>query len=125
MEPSGARTRSSGSEKSSASKMICGLRFNVAGVAVGIGVGVNNRRGVKVSITGIVVGVGLSGVRAARSGAGLTIPHAEESMKQVINSTMPVRERVVSTDDLNFIGSVCFKVSIKKFDGALHSQAKI
>src|SRR5216117_2356006 len=99
MEPSGARTRSSGSEKSSASKMIWGLRFNETGVAVGIGVAVGSGRGVKVSVAKTVVGAVLSGVREARSGAGVTtIPHAEESMKHV-SITMLVRKRVASTSD--------------------------
>src|SRR6266487_5106343 len=115
MELSGARTRSSGSEKSSASKMTCGLRFNGAGAAVEIVVGVSSGRGVKVSVTGIVIGVGMSGVREARSGAGVTIPHAEESMKHV-NNTMPVRKRVESIgDNLNFIGICQFHQSVLRY----------
>src|SRR5512132_3641716 len=90
MEPSGPRTRSSGSAKFSASTMIWGLRFNGTSVAVGLVVGVDDGRGVKVSVTGTVVDVGLNGVREARSGVGATTPHAEESMRQVINNRVRV-----------------------------------
>ena len=82
MEPSGASTRSSGSRKFSASRMICGLRFKGAGVAVGAMVGVGGGRGVNVSVMGVMVGAGLSGVGEAGSSAGAGIAHAE---KVVIN----------------------------------------
>jgi hypothetical protein len=59
------------------------LRFNGAGVAVGVVVRVGGR-GVKVSVTGTAVGVEESGVDEASNGAGVTIPHAE---KVSINKT--------------------------------------
>ena len=65
--------------------MTCVLRFSGAGVALGIRVEVGGGSGVKVSVAETIVGVGLSGVGEARSGAGDRIPHAE---KVIINKTM-------------------------------------
>ena len=59
--------------------------FSGAGVVVGMGVEVGNGRGMKVSVAGRIVGVGVSGVGEARSGAGVRMPHAE---KAIINKTM-------------------------------------
>ena len=67
--------------------MTCGLRFNGAGVALGMRVEVGGGSGVKVSVAETIVGVGLSGVGEARSGAGVRIPHAEK----IINKTMDRR----------------------------------
>src|SRR6266540_3944047 len=88
MEPSGARTRSSGSRKFSARTMICGLRFKGASVAVGTRVKVGGGRGVNVSVTGTMVGVRLSGVGEAGSSAGVGIVHAEEIMRHVISKRL-------------------------------------
>src|SRR5512143_2902478 len=88
MEPSGARTRSSGSGKFSASTITCGLRFN--GVTVSVGFGVDGSGvGVKVSVTGKVgernVGeLSSTGVGVTESGAGVVISHAKDTMRHKI-----------------------------------------
>ena len=71
--------------------MICGLRFKGASVAVGTMVGVGGGRGVNVSVTGAIVGVGLSGVGEAESGTGVRIPHAEKVIINKIIDRMLVR----------------------------------
>ena len=84
--------------------MICGLRFNGIGVAVGVIVELGSGSGVKVSVRGAIVSVGLSGVPEARSGADVKVAHAEEIRKNVINSMRLICERAESMDDdLNFI----------------------
>src|SRR5512132_3790894 len=91
MEPSGAKMRSSGSGKFSASTMTCGLRFNGAAVTVAAMVGVVGARGVNVSVAGIAVSVGENGVREATSGAGAVVLHAKEIMRYVNIRTSRVR----------------------------------
>ncbi len=85
MEPSGARTRSSGSGRFSASTRVCGLRFNGGNVAVELGVGVDDGRGVNVSVTGMEVGFG----GAAEEEAGAT-PHPAEIRRHKIKNRLPV-----------------------------------
>jgi hypothetical protein len=66
--------------------MTCGLRFNAADATVAAIVGVDGGRGVNVSVAGIVVSVGKSGVREATRGAGAIVLHAKEIMRYVSNS---------------------------------------
>ncbi len=67
------------------------MRFNGADVAVGTAVRVGSGTNVKVSMTGAAVCVGLSGVGEVGSGADVTIPHADEIIRQVINRVSLVR----------------------------------
>src|ERR1041384_6165998 len=77
MEPSGARTRSSGSTKFSESTLICGWRFNGAGVSVGITVEVGGSGVAVWVITGEDIVEAVVGVERIGIGAGATVPQAE------------------------------------------------
>ncbi len=84
MEPSGARTRSSGSGRFAASTTICGLRFNGAKVAVWLAVGGGGCRGANVSVTVTGGRVGLDDSRTAGREVGV-IPHPKETIRHKIS----------------------------------------
>jgi hypothetical protein len=103
-EPSGARTRSSGSEKSFASTTTCGWRFK--GDIVFVGIAVGDSVGTDVNVT-VRVGVGVSTTTGkdwvGRSGVDGIFAHAPRPMKYRINIPGNRRLRHTLEDTLSFI----------------------